>query len=224
MLILLTVCGLLSTIFCVVAASTQHSAVVPSAQEMIIGVLFWPAFILSGIGLVDSVRRGRKSGTYFRVAALFVPMVLCGAYGIGSGHHHRQNEIKRGNVVETAGIINPLLLRYHELYPERFHYIGMDDEVAVAGFTDFARSQSSALANLAQVKDGQFLDPWGRKFYLALNRGKEADISVSGWKYPDQTGQGWVVATISLGADGRAGDVKVGNNNYFTYDDFAASN
>lgn len=221
MVAFLVVCGLLSTVYCFVAAGTQHTPSVPSAREMNIALTFWPVFILSGVALVDAVRRGRKSGdlTYFCVAFVFLPTIVYGAYGIYNVQRVRQDEGKQWKTVGISRAINPLLVQYHELHPDRFHFGGTDDEVTVDGFSDFVRSQSSALPASIEIKDGRLIDPWGRPFHLAVNRRKQVDISVCGWRYVDQTGTGWVAATISLGADGRAAQ-----GSSVSLDDVVASN
>ena len=226
MRVFLTICGLLSIAFCFGLAFDPHSPSVPSSGEFVLGFIFWLAFTFSGIAAIDSIRRWRASGNvaYAYIAVLFVPTLLYGTYWIFLVQKHNQNVAKQWQAVTTAGAINPLLFRYHELHPERFRYTGSDDEVEVTGFTEYALSQSTALSDLAPVKDGHLVDPWGRRFHFALNRGNEREILVCGWKYPNQSTSAWTTATITLGIDGKPGETRVGNLNYSIYDDFVATN
>ena len=220
MLILLAICGVLSTLFLLVLLSAAHVA---GAPDMTLALLFWPFLVGSVFGLMVAISWGCLTGrrAFFGVAVLFLPLILDSYYELHSYDQGKQEQTKRSQAANTASTINSLLFRYHKLHPERFHYIATDDEVAVDGFTDFARSGTNKLSAI-QVRDGQFLDPWGRIFHLALNRGKEKQISVCGRSYFDQTKTGWVVATVAIETNAKETNARV-IQDYGTFSGFAAS-
>ncbi len=91
-----------------------------------------------------------------------------------------------------------MLIEYYRLHPDRFQYIGSDDEVRIDGFVEYAKAHSSVpgypgsifdCLNI-KIKDDTIYDPWGEPVRFVKDRDGDAEISANGFVYPVLFGGG----------------------------------
>jgi hypothetical protein len=105
--------------------------------------------------------------------------------------------------------LSQTLLKYYELHPEKFKYLGKDDEVDVDGFCDFVKQSgiSEELYKCLREHNGHFIDPWGNEYHYYLDRNKDGYIrfrnlkeSVNGYADPWQQNGFFYSKAVGVGS------------------------
>jgi hypothetical protein len=80
--------------------------------------------------------------------------------------------------------ITSWLCDYYAKYPNRFRYIGSDDEVEVSGFGTFVAKEQIFDPSTGgwQVHDGIIYDPWGEPLHFIKHRGESNKIKARGFE------------------------------------------
>jgi hypothetical protein len=169
-------------------AVTQRSYAAPAGfPDMLPGFVALGSAALSLICLIISLiylagTKGNSSAKAYAIGCVLVaatPLVL---FGIGLAAQKKPVAEPEQLFVDYAWNINHHLVRYHEQFPERFHYTGTDDEVQVEGFADFAASHIQSIH--LTVKQGRILDPWGAPLSFVLARDGQPLIRMYGREFP----------------------------------------
>lgn len=155
----------------------------PSTVEIVIGYLYVPVMLTGGAILISgivNVFRGRDRWMWILSCVMCLP--LCTSFGMGI---ISQNNRKKSSSWPQIGMfLRDRLLEYHEAYPERFHYLGEDEEVEVNGFGDYVNTKKSEINPMLQsyvrVRTGRVLDPWGEPVRYGLDRNHNGYISIAG--------------------------------------------
>ena len=118
------------------------------------------------------------------------------------------NQRKGSEAEEEATRAGVYLMQYYWKHPDRFHYIGADDEVDVTGFIDFLRAKDLVSLHDDDAKDriiykeNSILSPVGEPLIFLLDRHHDGYLyfrgqrtTVNGYENPwEQQGFGYTSA------------------------------
>lgn len=77
------------------------------------------------------------------------------------------------------------LCEYYAQHPERFKYVGKDEEVEVDGFADFVATDEIFEPKVGgyQIHKGRIYDPWGEPIHFVKNRNGDGLITARGFQH-----------------------------------------
>lgn len=151
-----------------------------SGEQILAAVAIGPvASICLGLIIYASIglRSAENRSIYAAILllALALPGTILGKYAIlETGNslywNHKNAWISEGN------IINPLLLRYYQQFPERFHKQQYTERVDVEGFVEYLKSDPAFKDSKVRVKGAAILDPWGRPIEYLLDQNSDNQL------------------------------------------------
>lgn len=161
----------------------------PSRPELVISSLAIPA-VISALGifvvsLVQVMRKGR-SQKWLACLLMTFPYVVLLSVSLVKGGITAQNRAMFTSWPRLGMYLRDQLVEYHKIHPERFTYVGLDEEIRVAGFGDFlekkaTRPQADVWATV-KIRIGEVVDPWGDLVRFGMDRDHDGYIDVEGRK------------------------------------------
>ena len=155
----------------------------PSTVEIVIGFLSVPVMLTGGAILIIGIAnafRGRDRWMWLLSCVMCLPLCIY----FGNGIISQNNRNKSRSWPQLGMFLRDRLLEYHEAYPERFNYLGEDEEVEVKGFGDYVNTKRSEINPMLQsyvrVRTGKVLDPWGEPVRYGLDWNHNGYITIAG--------------------------------------------
>jgi len=145
-----------------------------SGEQIFAAVAIGPLLLIClGLIFYSGIRYRSSESRFIYViiflASLALPGTLIGKYVIlKSGNliywNHKNAWLAEGNY------INPILLKYYQAFPDRFHKKQYTEQVDVDGFIDFLKAEPSFRDSKIRIKGNSILDPWGRPIEYLLDQ------------------------------------------------------
>ena len=174
----------------VVAAATplilfpKHGVGWVSGEEIIAGILAWPAFIVSIILLLVSISDGafrRPFGTAtttFCLAAVlpftFVSTIVIRSIG---KRLYLTEQHRRELWYHYDDVLIPHIIAYVQQHPSAVSFPFNDDRARITGLGDFLRQRVSDIP----ITGDDIIDPWGNPIWVVLDQDNDMQL-----KFEDQ--------------------------------------
>ncbi len=81
--------------------------------------------------------------------------------------------------------ITPRLCQYYALHPDRFRFVGKDEEVDIRDFAEFVAGDEFLALRVGgfEVHKGRIYDPWGEPLHFVRNRDGDGFVKARGFKH-----------------------------------------
>ncbi len=177
-----TIC-LIYSVFLFVPVPKGNSYPAPGLAEWSVALLYVPVMLAAVALLIAGIVnlfRGKNRRTWIFCIVMCLPACV----SLGQTVVSQRNRTKSSSWPQIGMFLRDRLLEYYEAHPERFHYIGEDEEVEVDGFGDYVDTKKqeidSALRPYLVMRSGKVLDPWGERVRLGLDRSHDGYILIAG--------------------------------------------
>lgn len=179
---LATIC-LIDSVFLFVPLPKGDSYPAPGIAEWAVALLYAPVMLASASLLIAGIVnlfRGKNRRVWIFCTVMCLPACVSLGQTVVSQH----NRTKSRSWPQIGMFLRDRLLEYYEAHPERFHYIGEDEEVEADGFGDYVDAKKpeigSTLRPFLTVRSGKVLDPWGERVRIGIDRNHDGYIRIAG--------------------------------------------
>jgi hypothetical protein len=178
-----------------------------AAEEhpLVASLCYWPSFLFASLISLRGIVQRRALGLNLTILILALPGLYYGLRITWYPHlkeltEFRDNSRMGDEEFNEACQVNRLLMDYYIHFPDRFHYVGSDDQVAVIGFVDLLKSKQLFVTDgidgrrdQFQFKGNSILNPIGEPLIFLLDRHHDGYLrfqnlkqTVNGWANPWQ--------------------------------------
>jgi hypothetical protein len=105
-----------------------------------------------------------------------------GAGGASTTMAERDEMELQAKWFDVVNTITPVLDAYYHLHPEKFCYVGADDEVTIEGLDDYIQKNNPYLSQRLAFHWGVVLDPWNEPLHFVMIRGDKSYAEARGAK------------------------------------------
>jgi hypothetical protein len=153
-----------------------------SPPHFIAWLFYWPAFVVATLAILVALANLMKGIKLRECAAIAILAVPCLYYCLRLPRYRYLKEysdnVRMGSEgVDEAGRVNGFLIDYYDRHPERFHYLGEDDQVEVEGFVEslithgplFIRGENGERDQI-RTDGKRIISPAGDPLILLLDR------------------------------------------------------
>jgi hypothetical protein len=162
----------------------------PSTPELVRSFLAVPVILSASgmfvVSLFQLMRKGRNPKWLACLLMTFPYAVLLLVSLVKGGITARNRE----QFTSWPGLgmyLRDQLVEYHKIHPERFTYIGLDEEIRVSGFGDFLEKKAVRpephIWATVKIRDEEVIDPWGNTVRFGMDRDHDGYIDVEGRKH-----------------------------------------
>jgi hypothetical protein len=162
----------------------------PSTPELVLSYLAIPV-VISAVGifvisLFQVMRKGRNP-KWLACFLMTLPHAVFLSVSLVKGEITARNDKKYTSWPHLGMYLRDQLVEYHKIHPERFSYIGSDEEIRVSGFGEFLEENASMpephIWKTVKIRDGEIIDPWKNPVRYGMDRNHDGFIEVEGRNY-----------------------------------------
>ena len=162
----------------------------PSNPELIRSYLAIPVSIsalgIFAVSLFQVIRKGRNP-KWLACLLMTLPYAVFLSVSLVKGGMTAQNRAKFTSWPRLGMYLRDQLVKYHKIHPERFTYVGLDEEIRVSGFGDFLEKKTAKpepdIWKTVKIRRGEVVDPWGEFVRYGMDRDHDGYIDVEGRKH-----------------------------------------